>query len=98
MNDCYLCWNKKCRRSDGFEALRDALPDAIPVKCQDVCKGPVVGLLVHGRLEWFKKVRKQKHRDAVLRALQTGVMPVALEKRRSEKRSGKLKRKKSKKR
>lgn len=97
MAETYLCWNKKCRRSKGFDALRDALPSAISVRCQDVCKGPVVGITVNGRLEWFKKVRKAHHRRAILDAMTTGTASEALWKRRAEKRSGKLKTKKKRK-
>ena len=60
------------------------------VGCQKVCKGPVVGLDLGGRIEWFGKVRGSKVRDAVRKALKKGKAGTRLWKHRKKKRSGKL--------
>ena len=64
------------------------------VKCQDLCEGPVAGVEVQGRVEWFEGVRRSRHRDAVL-ALATGStkkVPAELKDRWAHKHSGKVKR------
>ena len=71
---CYLCVGKDCRRYDGHTELKKALGavgKVHRVTCQDLCEGPVAGVEVHGRVEWFEKVRKGRERDAVI-ALATG--------------------------
>jgi hypothetical protein len=94
---CYLCIGKDCRRDDGHAELRDALGEAGKVKrvkCQDLCEGPVAGVQVDGRVEWFEGIRKARHRDAVV-ALAVGggsANPAELRSRWVPKRSGKVKR------
>ncbi len=94
--DTYLCMGKDCRKDDGHRELRDAilpLGKVKRVKCQDLCGGPVAGVAVAGRVEWFEKVRKPQERDAVV-ALATGALgsvPAALKPRWARKRSGKIK-------
>ncbi|HJR26759.1 MAG TPA: hypothetical protein VJ804_14875 [Acidimicrobiales bacterium] len=93
---CYVCTDKDCRRDDGFDELVAALRRTGPVRevdCQDLCDGPVAGVPVHGRVEWFEKIRRQRARDAVV-ALATGrvdEVPKILRSRWARKRSGKVK-------
>jgi hypothetical protein len=35
------------------------------VRCQDICKGPVVGLEVDGDLRWFRRLRGKKARRSL---------------------------------
>jgi hypothetical protein len=94
---CYLCVGKDCRRDVGYSELGTALGSigkVKRVKCQDLCEGPVAGVEVDGRMEWFEGVRKARHREAVV-ALATGrstEVPAELRGAWVRKRSGKVKR------
>ena len=63
-----LCTGKSCRKKAKVQAeiLANLDEDIViqPVRCQDVCSGPVIGLKVRGRWEWFKKLRKAKDAHA----------------------------------
>ncbi len=93
---CYVCTDKDCRREDGYAELRASLRTLGKVRevdCQDLCEGPVAGVEVHGKVEWFEKLRKERFRDAVV-ALATGELdgvPRVLRSRWAHKRSGKVK-------
>lgn len=61
------------------------------VGCQKVCKEPVAGLSVNGRMEWFSCLDGKKALRALaelVAAQGCGELPEALEKRRVAKRSG----------
>jgi hypothetical protein len=91
VGQAWLCRNKDCRKRKGFVELEEALGAlARPVPCQKICKGPVVGFEVDGRLQWFRKIGKRRWREAVLRALRTGEVSKELWARRVKKRAGKL--------
>ena len=93
---CYACIGKDCRRDKGHDKLITALDRAghlQRVACQDICKGPVAGVEVDGTVEWFHKLRKGRHRDAVV-LLASGrkrKIPSELKDRRVRKRRGKVK-------
>ena len=93
----YVCTGKDCRRDDGFKELVRALEATGRVRevdCQDLCEGPVAGVVLDGEVEWFERVRKSRARDAVV-ALATGKVdevPKILRPRWAKKRSGKVKR------
>jgi hypothetical protein len=94
---CYLCNGKDCRRAEGHGDLRKALRavgKVQVVKCQDLCEGPVAGVVVDGKVEWFEKLRRARHRDAVV-ALAVGAegkVPADLRDRWARKHQGKIKR------
>jgi (2Fe-2S) ferredoxin len=93
---CYLCTGKSCSRRPGFAELRRQLTsvgEVRPVRCQSVCKGPVVGVEIAGRLEWFAKLRRPKAQKAIKRLVRDGG-PVAdrLQPLRVKKRAGQLRR------
>ena len=93
MATAYLCQGKDCRkRAKDNDALRELLEDAglscEQVRCQKICKAPVVGLIIDGSVQWFGKVRGKAGRKALHRFLRTGDGP--LRKLRSKKRSGKV--------
>ncbi len=93
---CYVCTDKDCRREDGYrELLSDlrAVAKVREVDCQDLCEGPVAGVVVDGQVEWFEKLRKERFRQAVV-ALVRGEhdeVPRVLKARWARKRSGKVK-------
>ena len=80
MTTVYLCTGKDCRRSSGHEELAGSLAGdlVVEVRCQKICKGPVAGLEVDGRLEWFRSLRKAKARKAL------GRLVIALQQMRAE--------------
>ncbi len=89
----YVCYGSDC--ADSRDALRDletqleGVASIKPVKCQKICRGPVVGAEVDGTLEWFRKVDTEKARRRLITLLETGEMKKALAKRRVKGRSGK---------
>ena len=89
-----LCTGKACRKKAKIQAeiLANLDGDTViqPVRCQDICSGPVVGIRIDDRLEWFKKLRKSKDASALNRAVQRGKIPDGLKKLHVKKRSGKL--------
>jgi hypothetical protein len=92
---CFLCVGKDCRRDDGYQELVSAvavLPRVRHVKCQDLCGGPVAGVVVDGRVEWFEKLRKGKHRAAIVELASgaTSKVPSVLRSSWARKRSGKF--------
>lgn len=61
------------------------------VRCQKVCEGPVAGVVVRGRMEWFGKLKGKKQLAALARLVgqsSPAKVPKALRKRRSKERSG----------
>jgi hypothetical protein len=95
--DAYVCTSKDCRKAKCHAELLDALRGAGKVEavgCQDICKGPVAGVEVGGRIEWFKRVRRHKHQAAVVELARDGALevPPELRDRWVPKRGGKVKR------
>jgi hypothetical protein len=94
----YLCTKGSCGGAPARVRLAEELAGAAEVtevRCQSVCEGPVAGVEVDGRLEWFERVRTAKARRGLRRLLAAGgagPLPKPLAKRRRSKRSGKLKR------
>ena len=92
----YLCRGEDCRHAAKAGArLVKAVGDrgrVIEVGCQKICEGPVCGLEVDGRLQWFARVDSDKARDGVRAALEGKPLARALEKRRRDERQGRLRR------
>lgn len=84
----YVCRGSKCRKRNKPKGLEKRFRIEV-VKCQKVCKGPVVGIRVDGTLEWFRKV-KNKDVKALRKIAKGKRVPTSLAERRSKKRSGKL--------
>jgi hypothetical protein len=61
-----------CRKCKNHDCLIDVLEahahvSIRRVKCQKICRGPVVGLPVGGQMEWFERVRTLKELAALVR-------------------------------
>jgi hypothetical protein len=94
---CYVCTGKDCRRDEGHRELLDAMRavgNVERVRCQDLCEGPVAGVLLGDRVEWFEKLRKPRHRAAVAALVQhpRTKVPSELKDRWAKKHGGKIKR------
>jgi hypothetical protein len=81
--------NKRPRRRAKLMALLEEIADIEKVGCQKVCKGPLVGVTVDGRLEWFRRIDGDKPCRALVTLLARGKLKRSLKKRRVEKLSGK---------
>jgi (2Fe-2S) ferredoxin len=85
---------RKCHHADCLEAflVGSGRTKVKRVGCQKVCKGPVAGVKVSGRFEWFKKVDRAKAMVALLRTAQGKKagrpLPRSLEVRRVARHSG----------
>ena len=93
----YICTSKDCRKAKCHPELLDVLRGVGAVEevgCQDICKGPVAGVQVGGRVEWFKRVRKHRHQSALADLARDGTteVPAVLRDRWVPKRGGKVKR------
>jgi hypothetical protein len=94
----YVCSGGDCRKTGAaHRALGEALAQVEDparvraVSCQKICSGPVAGVEVDGRIEWFERIRGPKSRRALLRLVRTGgPVPGRLRKRRVRKRAGRL--------
>lgn len=90
-----VCSGKHCRKAfQRDDHLRDALQrlpvDVKWVRCQKVCRGPVVGLAVDGDWQWFERMDTRKAVHALAEFVAGGELGRRLDKRRSRKRTGKL--------
>jgi hypothetical protein len=89
----YVCYGSDCVEPRGalrrLEAALEGVAAIKPVKCQKICRGPVVGLEVDGTLEWFREVNTDKSRRRLVTLIETGQLKKALAKRKVRGRSGK---------
>ncbi len=90
-----LCRGSHCRRrlakKAAVEQTLDQLPVAVrSVGCQKICRGPVVGFVVAGRLQWFERVGSKKALCALSDLVQNASLAKPLRKRQHAKRSGRL--------
>jgi len=60
------------------------------VGCQKVCRGPVVGVAIDGRWQWFERMDSPKALRALEQLVDDDTLGKPLRKRRSKKRAGKL--------
>ena len=92
----HVCVGSDCRkdRPGAHRKLRARLAAAAvpvtPVKCQKICKGPVVGVRVDGTLHWVRKVAGSQLREDLVWLLDKGRWSKALRTRCVRKRLGKL--------
>ena len=90
----YVCRGKDCRKkAKKLSCLESAIAEhgeVIPVACQKICKGPVAGLEVDGRIEWFSKLGKKSTQRGLVQLLSEGKLKGKLKDRISKKRRGKF--------
>lgn len=85
---------RKCKRHDCLVDIleqHDHDLEVRDVRCQKICHGPVVGLEVDGRMEWFERVDDIRSIAALLRLVRRpdrAKIPKPLRKHRVKKRSG----------
>ena len=91
----YICTGSSCRKKkSAYKKLCAALKEQEDielkeVRCQKICSGPVVGLRITGKWEWFSKVRRSRDYTAIIDSLTRGKITKKLAERREKKRSGK---------
>jgi hypothetical protein len=78
---------RKCKNHACLTGLLETHTDVSVqlVKCQKICHGPVVGLPVAGRMQWFERVNGLKEVAALLLLTKKGApekVPKPLKKRR----------------
>ena len=89
-----LCDGGHCRkalRNDDriLKAVESLQVDVTRVGCQKVCRGPVVGIEIDGRWEWFERMNCKKALRGLRELVVEGSLRKSLWKRRDRKRSGK---------
>lgn len=83
----HACLERILSDRDGVEVER--------VRCQKICNGPVAGLPVDGRMEWFERVDGIKQIAALVRLAHHGPherIPKPLRRHRVRSRAGKVRR------
>ena len=88
-----VCTGDDCRDAAGFDKvllIAAASEGATTVRCQGVCKGPVVGVERDGEIRWYTKVRGDR-RTALARLLSSGSGRRDLHSAEVRKRRGRLK-------
>jgi len=81
------CKKKPKKRKALLESIRD-VGKIEEVGCQEICRGPVVGLSIRGRVEWFKRLDTKKSRKSFLKLATGGKLSKTLKKRWVKKRAG----------
>jgi len=91
----FVCRSKDCRkhRRDIVRIVEAtaSVCDPVDVKCQGICKGPVVGFKINKRFEWFKKLRGAKACKALVRSIERDSIVKDLKGFHVKRRSGKKK-------
>jgi hypothetical protein len=88
----FVC--RKCKHHDCLVEVLEAHSSATLdlVRCQKICHGPVVGLPIAGRMEWFERVDGIKELAALVRATKKKAnrdrVPKPLRKRRVKRLAG----------
>jgi hypothetical protein len=83
-----------CRKCKDHDCLEDFLrrktgAHVYQVRCQKICKGPVAGIEINGRMEWFERVGTAKAMVALRRVINGKTkLRRSLHNRRLKKRSG----------
>jgi hypothetical protein len=84
---------RKCKHSDCLtEMLHERSHEPVQLaRCQKICHGPVVGVMVDGRMEWFERVDRVRQLAALLRLVKQEhptKIPKQLKQLRVKRRSG----------
>lgn len=94
--DCPLVTVLVCRKCKGGDKVVDFLAKQTrasvkTVRCQKVCEGPVAGISIRGRMEWFGKMKGPKALNALAGLTKVSSpkkLPKTLRKRIDHDRSG----------
>ena len=92
MREVIVCVGGSCRRSKGHAkvlALAAATDASFTIPCQDICKGPVVGIRHGAETRWYRRVRGSTRR-ALEQFLRTGIRTRTLRSAESSKRRNKV--------
>lgn len=82
---------KALRKNDRLTGAVAQLPvDVTRVGCQKICHGPVIGIEVGGKLEWFERMSSKKALGALAKLVGKDTVGKPLRKRRNAERSGKI--------
>lgn len=87
-----VCLGGTCRRSKGHTKLLEVAQSSgagFTIPCQDICKGPVVGIAEGGTTRWYRKVRGDTRR-ALEELLRGGGAPKTLRSAEVTKRRNKV--------
>jgi len=90
----YVCTDSDCGKDKKkLKNLKKTLSSCAKIKsvgCQKICDGPVAGMTIDGIIFWFERLETAKHRESLLRLIQTGKINKTLRKHLHKKRTGKL--------
>lgn len=90
----FICGGSSCKKKPKkHKALLKSLQDVAAIEdvgCQDICHGPVAGMTLKGRIEWFERLDTKKSRQAFVELVSRGKLGKSLKKRRIKKRAGRL--------
>ncbi len=91
----FVCRSKDCRKYrkelKKIIQITEKHCEPVEVKCQGICKGPVVGFAINERWEWFKRMRGAKAHKALLKGLMKNKVVKELKGHHAKSRSGKKK-------
>lgn len=90
----YVCRGSSCRKRKELPKILKLLSDEDVsfknVRCQKICKGPVVGFDIDGKVNWFKRLRDKKTQRALVVWFRESRLKKSMRKHRVDKRKGKL--------
>lgn len=88
----YVCSGKRCvdhpKRRKQLIAAIEEFADVRACQCVKICHGPVAGLELDGRLEWFRGLHSKKAIQRLRKLVEQGKLAKSLQKRRVAKRRG----------
>ena len=88
----YVCEGKHCRgrpkRRKALVAKLEKIAQVADCTCMKICCGPVAGLEVDGRMEWFEKLDSDGALEGMRKLVKKGKLNKALKKRQQDKRTG----------
>lgn len=90
----FICGGSACsKKPKKKKALIESIQDVVSIEqvgCQEICRGPVAGVTVKGRLEWFRRLDTKNSRKALAKLAARGKLSQPLKKRRVKKLAGRL--------
>ena len=93
MRVVYLCRGSDCKEDKLARKVVETYAGSLPVvtvRCQKVCKAPVVGVDLGDGPRWFRRMHSSKALAALKDYIGSGKAPAALKEREAKKRAGRL--------